>query len=281
MFKKTLSYPHLVWMVLFVIAPMFLIFFYAFTVTNDGDGLSFTLENFAKFFEPMYIKILLRSIWVAFLSVVFCIILGYPAAKIIADRDRRRISSGKKASGLLMLFVMPMWMNVMLRLYAWLTILQPDGILNKFLSSIGLGTIDIMYTQTAVVLGTVYDFIPFMIMPIYSVLIKIDDSVIEAAQDLGANKFKVFFKVILPLSLPGVVSGITMVFLPALTSFYISDFFSGGQFMMIGNLIEKNFKNPVGRNFGSALSIILMFFAFLSMHVMKIFNKSNRQMDMY
>lgn len=281
MFKKTLSYPHLVWMVLFVIAPMFLIFLYAFTVTDDGGTLSFTLENFARFFEPMYIKILFNSVWIAFLSVVFCIILGYPAAKIIADRDRRRIAMGKKATGLLMLFVMPMWMNVMLRLYAWLTILQPDGVLNSFLSLLGLPKLDIMYTQTAVVLGTVYDFIPFMIMPIYSVLIKIDDSVIEAAQDLGANKMRVFWKVILPLSLPGVVSGITMVFLPALTSFYISDFFSGGQFMLIGNLIEKNFKNPVGRNFGSALSIILMIFAFLSMHVMKIFNKSNRQMDMY
>ena len=138
-----------------------------------------------------------------------------------------------------------------------------------------------MYTQAAVVLGTVYDFIPFMILPIYSVLIKLDNSVIEAAQDLGANKFKVFYKVVLPLSLPGVVSGITMVFLPALTSFYISDFFSGGKFMLIGNLIEKNFKNPVGRNFGSSLSIILMIFALLSMRVTKVFNKSNRQMSMY
>ncbi len=281
MFKKSLSYPHLLWMVLFVIAPMFLIFFYALTVTNDGGVTHFTLANFARFFEPIYIKILFNSIWIAFLSVIFCILLGYPAAKIIADRDRVRMAKGKKATGLLMLFVMPMWMNVMLRLYAWLTILQPDGILNSFLTFIGLPAINIMYTQTAVVLGTVYDFIPFMILPIYSVLIKIDDSVIEAAKDLGANKVKIFFKIILPLSLPGVVSGITMVFLPALTSFYISDFFSGGQFMLIGNLIEKNFKNPVGRNFGSALSIILMCFAFLSMYVMKIFNKSNRQMDMF
>lgn len=281
MFKKSLSYPHLVWMVLFVIAPMFLIFFYAFTFTDDGGEIRFTLDNFAKFFEPIYIKILFNSIWIAFLSVVFCIILGYPAAKIIADRDRARIAKGKKATGLLMIFVMPMWMNVMLRLYAWLTILQPEGILNTFLHSIGLPQIDIMYTQTAVVLGTVYDFVPFMILPIYSVLIKIDDSVIEAAKDLGANSVIVFLKVVLPLSLPGVVSGITMVFLPALTSFYISDFFSGGQFMLIGNLIEKNFKNPMGRNFGSAISIILMFFAFLSMYVMKLFNKSNRQMDMF
>jgi len=281
MYKKSLSYPHLVWMSIFVIVPMLLIFFYAFTATEKNGEIVFTLANFTKFFEPLYVEILLNSFWIAFLSVVFCIILGYPAAMILANKDRRRVAMGKKPSGLLMLFVMPMWMNVMLRLYAWLTILQPDGMLNQCLGFLGLGPVDILYTRTAVVLGTVYDFIPFMIMPIYSVLIKIDDSVIEAAQDLGANKTKVFLKVILPLSLPGVVSGITMVFLPALTSFYISDFFSGGQFMLIGNLIEKNFKNPVGRNFGSALSIILMIFAFLSMHVMKLFNKSNRQMAMF
>ena len=281
MFKKSLSYPHLIWMVIFVIAPMFLIFFYAFT-TSEVDGETvFTLDNFAKFFEPMYIKILLNSLKIAVISVVVCILIGYPAAKIIADKDRERIAMGKKTTGLLMMFVMPMWMNAMLKLYAWLSILQPDGFLNTFLSSIGLPEINIMYTQAAVVLGTVYDFIPFMILPIYSVLIKLDNSVIEAAQDLGANKFKVFYKVVLPLSLPGVVSGITMVFLPALTSFYISDFFSGGKFMLIGNLIEKNFKNPVGRNFGSSLSIILMIFALLSMRVTKVFNKSNRLMSMY
>ena len=281
MYKKSLSYPHLVWMSIFVIVPMFLIFFYAFTTTEKNGEIVFTFANFTKFFEPLYVEILLNSFWIAFLSVVFCIILGYPAAMILANKDRRRSAMGKKPSGLLMLFVMPMWMNVMLRLYAWLTILQPDGMLNQCLSVIGLSPVNILYTKTAVVLGTVYDFIPFMILPIYSVLIKIDDSVIEAAQDLGANQFRVFWKVIFPLSLPGVVSGITMVFLPALTSFYISDFFSGGQFMLIGNLIEKNFKNPVGRNFGSALSIILMVFAFLSMHVMKLFNKSNRQMSMF
>ncbi len=281
MYKKSLSYPHLAWMSIFVIVPMLLIFFYAFTATEKNGEIVFTFANFTKFFEPLYVEILINSFWIAFLSVVFCIFLGYPAAMILANKDRRRVAMGKKPSGLLMLFVMPMWMNVMLRLYAWLTILQPDGMLNQCLAFLGIGPVDILYTRTAVVLGTVYDFIPFMILPIYSVLIKIDDSVIEAAQDLGANHFKVFMKVILPLSLPGVVSGITMVFLPALTSFYISDFFSGGQFMLIGNLIEKNFKNPVGRNFGSALSIILMIFAFLSMHVMKLFNKSNRQMSMF
>ena len=278
MYKKSLSYPHLGWLTVFVVAPMLLIFFYAFTANEDG---SITLSNFSKFFEPIYVKILWNSIWVSLLSVFICILLGYPAAAILASKDRRRIAQGKKPTGLLMLFVLPMWMNMMLRLYSWLTILQPDGVLNSFLNFIGVGDVNIMYTKGAVVLGTVYDFIPFMILPIYSVLIKIDDSVIEAAQDLGANQYTVFKKVTLPLSIPGVVSGITMVFLPALTSFYIADFFSGGKFMLIGNLIEKYFRNPIGINFGSALSIILMLFAFLSMHIMKKLNKTNKQLSDY
>ena len=211
--------------------------------------------------------------------MVFCLVIGYPAAYILARKDKRRLAAGKKESGMLMLFVLPMWMNAMLKLYSWLTILQDDGILNSFLNFLHLPPLHLMYTSGAVVLGTVYDFIPFMILPIYSVLIKIDDSVIEAAQDLGAKHISVFFKVILPLSLPGIMSGVTMVFLPALTAFYISDFFSGGTFMLIGNLIEKNFKSPTGINFGSAISIILMMFAFLSMRLMKIVNKTNVQMS--
>ena len=279
MYKKSLSYPHLVWMLIFVLVPLFLIFFYAFTVTYDDGKLGFTLYNFAKFFEPGYIKILLNSLWIALISVVFCLVIGYPAAYILARKDKRRLAAGKKESGMLMLFVLPLWMNAMLQLYSWLTILQDDGILNSFLNFLRLPSLHLMYTSGAVVLGTVYDFIPFMILPIYSVLIKIDDSVIEAAQDLGAKHMSVFFKVILPLSLPGIMSGVTMVFLPALTAFYISDFFSGGTFMLIGNLIEKNFKSPTGINFGSAISIILMMFAFLSMRLMKIVNKTNVQMS--
>ncbi len=281
MYKKSLSYPHLVWMTLFVVAPMLIIFFYAFTITNDNGQIAFTLKNFTAFFDRMYLEIFANSIWVSFLSVLVCLLLGYPAALILANRDRRRASLGKKSSGLLMLFVMPMWMNVMLKLYSWLAILNPGGLLTSFTNLLGIEPIEIMHTYTAIVLGTVYDYIPFMILPIYSVLIKIDDSVIEAAQDLGANPISVFLKVTLPLSLPGIVSGITMVFLPALTSFYIVDFFGGGQFMLIGNVIEMNFKNILGRNFGSSISIILMVFAFASMYFMKLFNKSNRQMSKF
>jgi len=281
MYKKSLSYPHLVWMTLFVVVPMVIIFFYAFTINTGASGVTFTLENFTKFFDKMYVEIFINSIWVSLLSVLVCFILGYPAAYILANKDRNRISAGKKPTGLLMLFVMPMWMNVMLKLYSWLAILNPGGLLSSICSFLGFPSVDIMHTYSAIVLGTVYDYIPFMILPIYSVLIKIDNSVVEAAQDLGANPLKVFCKVMLPLSLPGVVSGFTMVFLPALTSFYIVDFFGGGQFMLIGNVIEMNFKNELGRNFGSAISIILMLFAFLSMYIMKLFNKSNRQMSKF
>ena len=281
MYKKSLSYPHLAWMTLFVVAPMLIIFIYAFTVTNDNGQVTFTLQNFIKFFDGMYLKIFADSIWVSLLSVLVCLLLGYPAAYILANKDRRRISCGKKPTGLLLLFVMPMWMNVMLKLYSWLAILNPGGFLNSLTNMLGIGEVEIMHTYSAVVLGTVYDYIPFMILPIYSVLIKIDNNVIEAAQDLGANTSSVFLKVTLPLSLPGIVSGITMVFLPALTSYYIVDFFGGGQFMLIGNVIEKNFNHELGRNFGSSISIILMVFAFISMYFMRFFNKSNRQMSKF
>ncbi len=281
MYKKSLSYPHLVWMTIFVVAPMLIIFFYAFTVTNENGNLGFTLDNFSKFFDKMYLEIFANSIWVSLLSVLVCLLMGYPAALILANKDRKRMAMGKKTTGLLMLFVMPMWMNVMLKLYSWLAILNPGGLLSVFTNFLGIKPIEIMHTYTAIVLGTVYDYIPFMILPIYSVLIKIDDNVIEAAKDLGANPFSVFMKVTLPLSLPGIVSGITMVFLPALTSFYIVDFFGGGQFMLIGNVIEMNFKNVLGRNFGSSISIILMVFAFVSMYFMKFFNKSNQQMSKF
>lgn len=281
MYKKSLSYPHLVWMTLFVVAPMIIILIYAFTTGGDNGEVYFTLENFVKFFDKTNVKSFFNSIWVSFISVALCFLLGYPAAYILANKDRRRTMSGKKPTGLLMLFIMPMWMNVMLKLYSWLAILNPGGLLHSFTSMLGLPDIDIMNTYTAVVLGTVYDYIPFMILPIYSVLIKIDTSVIEAAQDLGANHLKVFLKVVLPLSLPGIVSGFTMVFLPALTAFYIVDFFGGGQFMLIGNVIERYFSNELGRNIGSSISIILMLFAFLSMYLMRFFNKSNRQMSKF
>lgn len=281
MYKKFLSYPHLIWMLLFVLVPMVLVLLYSINVFTTGSEVGFTLENYVRFFDVTYMKIFAYSMWVAFLSTVFCILIGYPVAYILAKREQKRAKLGKKSSTVFMLFVMPMWMNMMLRTYSWLTILESNGLLNTVLRFFNLPEVDILYTTAAVVLGMVYDFLPFMILPLYSVLTKIDLSLHEAAEDLGANPRKVFTKVTFPLSLPGVVSGVTMVFLPSVTTFYISNIFGGGQIMLVGNLIEQQFLVANNWNFGSAISIIMMILIFLSMKIMNLFNKGNQQMAMF
>ena len=275
MYKKSLSYPHLVWMTLFVVVPIVLVLVYSFTSPDYGGTMRFTLSNYVNFFNVTYMKIFLDSLVIALLSSFYCVLFGYPAAMILANRDRDRMRLGKKSSGMLMLFVMPMWMNMMLRTYSWLTILEKNGLLNSLLKAMSMPEVNLLYTRAAVVLGMVYDFLPFMILPIYSVLIKIDDSVIEAAQDLGANPVKVFFKVIMPLSIPGIISGFTMVFLPSITTFYISNIFGGSKVMLIGNVIEERFLVADDWNFGSAMSIIMMILVFMSMKIMNLFDKSN------
>lgn len=281
MYKKCLSYPHLAWLAVFVIAPIVLVLLYSVNVLTTGGSSAFSLENYVNFFDVTYMKIFVYSLWIALLSTFFCLILGYPVAYILAKRERERAAFGKKSSTMFMLFVMPMWMNMMLRTYSWLTILESNGLLNTVLGFFHLPKVNILYTTSAVVLGMVYDFIPFMILPLYSVLAKIDLSLKEAAEDLGANPFKVFMRVTLPLSLPGVVSGITMVFLPSITTFYISNIFGGGRIMLIGNLIEQQFLVANNWNFGSAISIIMMILVFASMKIMNLFNKGNQQMAMF
>jgi len=280
-YKKSLAYPHLTWLLVFVIVPIVLIFLYSVNVFTTNGTTGFSLENYKSFFDVIYMKIFAYSLWIALLSTVFCLGFGYPVAYILAKREKERLAKGKKSSTMFMLFVMPMWMNMMLRTYSWLTILESNGLLNTILGFFGLPEVNILYTTSAVVLGMVYDFIPFMILPLYSVLVKIDNSIKEAAEDLGASPFKVFFKVTLPLSLPGVVSGITMVFLPSITTFYISNIFGGGQIMLIGNLIEQQFLVANNWNFGSAISIVMMILVFLSMKIMNLFNKGNHQMAMF
>ena len=281
MYKKCLSYPHLAWLAVFVIAPIVLVLLYSVNVLTTGGSSAFSLENYVNFFDVTYMKIFAYSLWIALLSTFFCLILGYPVAYILAKRERERAALGKKSSTMFMLFVMPMWMNMMLRTYSWLTILESNGLLNTVLGFFHLPKVNILYTTSAVVLGMVYDFIPFMILPLYSVLAKIDLSLKEAAEDLGANPFKVFMRVTLPLSLPGVVSGITMVFLPSITTFYISNIFGGGRIILIGNLIEQQFLVANNWNFGSAISIIMMILVFASMKIMNLFNKGNQQMAMF
>ncbi|HBG01639.1 MAG TPA: ABC transporter permease, partial [Firmicutes bacterium] len=228
--RRSTLFPYLIWMILFIVVPMFLVLYYAFTVPTE-TGNTWSLENFTRFFEPIYLKVLGRSLRLAFVSTAICLALGYPAAMVMAG------NAFSRKNVLLLLFVVPMWMNFLLRTYAWLTLLERNGVINVLLTNSNLPRLNILYTNSAVVLGMVYNFLPFMVLPIYSVLSKIDKGVVEAAGDLGANSFRVFTKVIFPLSLPGVVSGVTMVFMPALTTFVISRLLGGGQFTLIGNLI--------------------------------------------
>ena len=263
-------------MTLFVVVPIVLVLVYSFTAVNLDGSSNFSLQHYVNFFDAKYMEIFLDSMIIALMSSVGCIVLGYPLAMILANRDRERIIAGKKPGGMLMLFVMPMWMNMMLRTYSWLTILEKNGLLNSLLKKLSLPEVNILYTRGAVVLGTIYDFLPLMIMPIYPVLIKSDDSVLHAASDLGANNTKRFLKVIFPMSVPGVVSGFTMVFLPAITTFYISNIFGGGKIMLIGNVIEQQFLVANNWNFGSAMSIVMMILIFISMKIVNIFENNSR-----
>ncbi|MDF2988958.1 MAG: binding-protein-dependent transport system inner rane component [Eubacterium sp.] len=264
--KKWASYPYLIWMIIFIVIPSFLILFYAFTI-RDENGIRFTLENFYKFCEPVYITVLLKSLGLALFSTLVCLVLGYPVAMILASKQF------SKRTTLSMLFIIPMWMNFLLRTYAWLTLLEKNGIINSILSFLNLPKFDILYTNAAVVLGMVYNFLPFMILPIYTVLMKIDGKLVEAAQDLGGNTFTVFRRITLPLSIPGVMSGITMVFMPAVTTFVISKLLGGGQYTLIGNFIERQFIQLSDWNFGSAISMIMMIFILISIAIMSKFDE--------
>ncbi|HPB16909.1 MAG: ABC transporter permease [Clostridia bacterium] len=258
MSKRRFSFPYLIWMSIFIVVPLLLIIFYAFTDNSSGKTV-FTLEHLKAIFEPLYLKVIGRSLYMSLIATVVCFILGYPAAMILASKDFA------KKSTMLILIVLPMWMNFLLRTYSWLSLLENEGLINRFLTSIGFEQVQLMYNNFAVVLGMVYNFLPFMILPIYSVLVKIDKSVIEAAKDLGANSAKVFGRVIFPLSIPGVISGITMTFMPALSTFVISRLLSGGKITLIGNIIEQQFTITGDWGLGSALSLLLMVLIFVSM----------------
>lgn len=266
--RNWLSYPYVLWMLLFTVLPLLLVLYYSIT-TKTEEGIHFTLEHFQRFMEPIYLRVIFRSVKLAFICTILCFLLGYPMAMILAGNNF------KKKNVMVFLFVVPMWMNFLLRTYAWMTLLEKNGLINTFLAWLGLSPINILYTEKAVVLGMVYNFLPFMVLPIYSVLRKIDKNLIEAAEDLGANGFTVFRKVIFPLSLPGVVSGITMVFMPAVTTFVISRLLGGGQFTLIGNLIEQQFLVAGDWNFGSAISMVMMAVILLSIGIMSRYEREN------
>lgn len=260
--RQAFSYPYIVWMLIFILAPMILIVYFAFSSTQGGltfDNIITAVTN------EIYMQVLGRSVWIAFKATVICLLLGYPIAYILSTMKKRT------AVILYVLFIVPMWMNFLLRTYAWQVLLDSNGIINSILSFFGLPTQQFLYTEGAVMLGTVYNFLPFMVLPIYSVLVKLDRSLVEAAADLGANPLLCFVKVVLPQSVPGIISGITMVFIPAITTFAISRLLGGGKFLLYGDLIENQFIT-LGQNawpVGSALSFILLVLVLISMAIMR------------
>lgn len=269
--ESRLATPYVIWSALFIVIPLILIVFFSFTKQVNGSYV-FTLDNFHKFLAPMYFKVVKRSLILAVISTVLCLIVGYPTAYLITKAKPSRRGT------LLLLCILPMWMNFLLRTYAWAALLGKNGFINTLLGAIGLGPINILYTDTAVLLGMVYNFLPFMILPIHTALSKMDQDLINAAKDLGANGVQVFTKVIFPLSLPGVVSGITMVFMPAVSTFVISKLLGGGQYYLIGNLIEQQFMSVGDWHFGSAISIFMMIIILISMAIMnKYSNGSDKE----
>jgi spermidine/putrescine transport system permease protein len=253
-------------MLVFILFPLFLIFLYSITLRNPNDikTITFTFENFGKFFDPIYVNVLIRSISIAALSTGICLIVGYPVAYLLTR------AKDKHKGLMILLFILPMWMNMLLRTYAWMTILGNTGLINSFLNLLNLPSVNLLYNNKAVILGMVYNFLPFMVFPIYTALNKMDRSLIEAADDLGADGFTIFKRVIFPLSLPGVISGIVMVFMPAVSTFVIPRLLGGGKNVLIGNLIEKLFLVTRDWNFGAALSMIILIIIFISIKILNI-----------
>ena len=262
--KKLISAPYIVWTVVFIVVPLAMVAYFAFT---DSSG-NFTLDYISE--VAQYSNIFVRSIWLAAIATAICLVIAYPLAFILSTMKKRHQGT------MLMIVMLPMWMNFLLRTYAWMTILGNNGIINSFLGLFGMGPYKLLNTQGAVVLGMVYNYIPYMILPLYSVMVKIDKMLLEAAQDLGCNSNKVLFKVVLPLSLPGVTSGITMVFVPAISTFIISRMLGGGGNLLAGDLIEMQFLgNSYNPNLGAGISLVLMVIVLLIMTIMNQFDSDD------
>lgn len=261
--KKLLSGPYLLWSIAFVLIPLGMILYYGFT----NESGSFTFANVANMGSEENLKALGLSILLSLISTIICLILAYPLGMILSNMTINQTSF------IVLIFILPMWMNFLLRTLAWQTLLEKTGVINQLLSFLHLPALNIINTPYAIVLGMVYNFLPFMVLPIYNSLIKIDKDVMNAAKDLGANHVQIFFKITIPLTLPGVISGITMVFVPALTTFVISDLLGGSKVLLIGNVIEQKFKQGSNWNTGSGLSLVLMIFILLSMAVMSKYDK--------
>ena len=268
---QQLAWPYIVWAVMMLVLPMALIALYS--VMNQGNSIisfSFTLEHYAKFFtDPDFLLILWRSILIAVKTTVLCLLLGYPIAYYIAR------STEKVQNVLILCITLPMWINMLVRTYAWIGLLSNGGIFQKILGFFGLGNVELLYTEGAVLLGMVYNFLPFMILQIQTSLSKMDYSLIEASADLGASPAQTFRRITLPLSMPGVINGITLVFLPAVSSFFIPKLLGGGQYFLIGNMIENQFITVGEWNFGSAVSMIMAIIMMLLMMAVRKVEQHN------
>ena len=261
--QKLLATPYFFWAVAFIIIPILMVFCYGFI---DSAG-HFTMQNILAIASPEHSKALFLSIRLSLVSTLICLLLAYPLAMILANK------SVNQNQFIVLIFILPMWMNFLLRTLAWQTLLEKTGVINSVLRFLSLPTLDIINTDAAIILGMVYNFLPFMVLPIFNSLSRMDQDLINAARDLGANNVKTFCRIIFPLSLPGVISGITMVFVPALTTFVISSLLGGSKILLIGNVIEQEFTQASNWNLGSGLSMVLMLFIILSMIVTAIFDK--------
>ena len=257
--------PYALWMVLFTVVPLLFVCYYAFT-TPAG---TFTVDNFTKIAQPMYLLVLWDSLRLALYCTVLCLLIGYPAAYFLSSRDFTN------AQSLVVLIIVPMWMNFLLRTYAMMTLLEDNGVINTFLRQLGFKGFKMIGTEGAVVLGMVYNYLPFMVLPIYTVLKKMDYSIIEAAQDLGCSPLRVVTRVVMPMSIPGVVSGITMVFMPAVTTFSISRLLSSGMIYLVGDMIEDYFISMNNRNVGSSISLVMLVLIILSIGFLRKVDPDN------
>ena len=261
--KKYLSAPYILFILCGTVIPLLAIIYYGFT---DQKG-HFTLNNILAIRDPEHLQALWLSLLFAFAATVFCLMIAYPVGLIL-----RRSAAGKKGL-VVFILILPMWMNFLLRTMAWKALLAKNGVINSLLTGLGLKGLDIIGTPAAVILGLVYDYLPFMILPIYNVMVKIDNSLVEAAEDLGSSRLQVLLHVLLPLSLPGVISGITMVFVPCMTTFAISNMLGGGKIYLIGNIIEQEYTISNNWQLGSGLSLVIMVFILASMAVVNRFDK--------
>lgn len=261
--RKLLAGPYLFWSIAFIIIPLLMIVYYGLT---DKEG-TFTLWNLAQITTPENLKALGLALLLSFVSTLICLLLAYPLAMILSEQavNQTRL--------IVLIFILPMWMNFLLRTLAWQNLLEKNGIINAVLKFLHLPTLTLINTPYAIILGMVYNFLPFMVLPLFNVLSKIDKDVISAARDLGANNIQTFTKIIFPLSIPGIISGITMVFVPSLTTFVISDLLGGSKILLIGNVIEQEFKQGSNWNVGSGLSLVLMIFIIASMAIIAKYDK--------